>query len=121
MAIQKALKSYPMTKWFLIASGVLVVAGLLASGIVTDPNSGHKSLFIYFIVGAVILPFLSLAFPRREVVVMELPTDHLANATRQELQGMLDSLEQGKQKGELTQDRYNKARDRIVAAMKDKK
>ena len=99
----------------------MVVAGLVLSGILSDAKDDNKGLLIGAIVVAILLPFLALAFPRRQVVQMELPSDSLSKASRTELQGMLDSLEEGKRKGEISQDRYNKARDRIVAAMKGKK
>lgn len=121
MVLQKAVKSYPLLKWFLLASGIIAVGGLLMSGILTDSAADNRSLFIGAIVAAILLPFVALAFPRRDVIQLELPSDHLASASRKELQGMLDSLEEGKRKGDIPADRYAKARDRIVAAMKGKK
>lgn len=121
MVLQKAVKTYPLLKWFLVAAAVVVALGLWLSGILSAAQADNRSLFIGAVVVAIILPFLALAFPRREVVQIELPSDHLANASRKELQGMLDGLEEGKRRGEIPQDRYNKARDRIVAAMKGKK
>lgn len=121
MVLQRAVKTYPMLKWFLIVSAVLVVTGIIMSKLITAPDDAEPMMLVYFLVPAIILPFIAVAMPRREVLQIELPSDHLANASRTELQGMLDSLEEGKRKGELSQDRYNKARDRIVAVMKAKK
>lgn len=121
MVFQKAIKSYPMLKWFLAVSAVLVVLGVVQSKVLTDPDNADTMLLLWFLIPAAILPFLAAAFPRKQVVTVELPSDHLANASRTELQGMLDGLEEGKRKGEIPQDRYVKARDRIVAAMTSKK
>jgi hypothetical protein len=121
MVLQKAVKTYPLLKWLLIASGLLAIVGLVLSKLVTDPNNADSGVLLRFLIPAALLPFIGIFFPRREVLTVELPSDKLSQATRQELQGMLDSLEEGKRKGELSQERYNKARDRIVAAMKTKK
>ncbi len=108
-------------RWLLVVSAIVVVVGLLMSSIITDPDNADTQLFLIFVGAAIVIPFLALALPRQRVLEVALPTDHLANATRQDLQGMLDGLEEGKRKGEITPDRYAKARDRILAEMKGKK
>lgn len=120
MAVQKAVKTYPMLKWFLIVSGVVVVVGLVMSKLITDPNDANAMTLIVSVIIAVLLPFLALAFPRREVLVMELPTDHLSNMSKAELEGMLSTLDTAKAKGEMDDTRYAKARERVLDAIKAK-
>ena len=121
MVVQKAVKTYPMLKWFLIASGILVVVGLLLSGVLS-PNDGESNtgILVGCIVVAVFLPFLAMAFPKREVLTMELPTDHLASMSKAELEGMLSTLDAAKAKGEMDDQRYAKARERVLSAIKAK-
>ena len=114
MAVQKAVKTYPMVKWFLIA------IGLVMSKLVTDPDNGDAMVLVYFVVPAVILPFLAMAFPRREVVTLELPSDHLGSMSKTELEGVLTQLDAAKAKGEMDDARYANARERILNAIKAK-
>lgn len=120
MVVQKAVKSYPLVKWFLIASAIVVAVGLFLSGIITDPNDANTNLLIGSIVVAVLLPFLAMAFPRREVLSMTLPTDHLSSMSKEELEGMLSTLDTAKAKGEMDDTRYAKARARVLEAIKAK-
>ena len=121
MVVQKAVKSYPLVKWFLVASAVLVAVGLYLSGVLSA-NDGEQNigLLIGFIAVAALLPFLAMAFPRREVLTMSLPTDHLATMSREELEGMLSTLDTAKAKGEMDDQRYAKARARVLEAIKAK-
>lgn len=121
MVVQKAVKKYPMVKWFLVASAILAVVGLWLSGVLT-PNDGESQigLFLICIAVAVLLPFLALAFPTREVVTLELPSDSLGAMSKTELEGLLQQLDTAKGKGEMDEARYTKARNRVLAAIKAK-
>jgi Na+/melibiose symporter-like transporter len=121
MAIQHTSKTYPMLKWLLGVSLVLVVVGVIMSDIASDPDNADIQLLIIFVVVAAILPFLALVKPRRETVVLELPSDHVAKTSRQELQGILDQLEKAHAKGEIPDERYQKARDKILKQQKAQK
>lgn len=120
MVLQKAVKSYPLVKWFLAGSVALLIAGLLLSKLITSPNDAEPMTLVYFVIGAAILPFLAMAFPRREVVTLELPTDHLSSMGRVELEGVLQQLEAAKAKGDLDAARYANARQRVLDAIKAK-
>lgn len=121
MALRRTVKTYPLMRIFLLASAALLVAGLFASKVATDPDAGDKRIFLYFVAAAITLPFLSLAFPRRADVTVQLPTDQLARAPASELEGILRQLDQAKAKGEIPEERYRKARASIEAALKAKK
>ncbi|MHB1261045.1 MAG: hypothetical protein ACYC2H_04945 [Thermoplasmatota archaeon] len=121
MVLQKAVKSYPMVKWFLIVSAVLVVMGLVMSKVLSDPDHADSTTLLMFLGAAVVLPFLAMLFPRRKVLSMEVPTDHLAGMSKTELEGVLSQLDAAKAKGEMDDTRYAKARERILAAIKAKK
>ena len=121
MVLQKAVKSYPMVKWFLIVSAVLVATGLVMSKVLSDPDNADSNTLLMFLGAAVVLPFLAMLFPRRKVVSMEVPTDHLAGMSKTELEGVLSQLDAAKAKGEMDDTRYAKARERVLAAIKAKK
>lgn len=120
MVVQKAIKSYPMVKWFLIVSAVLVVLGLVMSKVLSDPDNADTMTLLMFLGAAVVLPFLAMLFPRRRVLEMELPTDQLSGMSKAELEGVLSQLDAAKAKGEMDDTRYAKARERILAAIKSK-
>jgi hypothetical protein len=120
MVVQKAVKNYPMVKWLLILSAILAVVGLVQSKIITDPDNGDPMLLLYFLIPAGLLPFLGMLFPRRQVMTMELPTDHLAGMSKAELEGVLAGLDDAKAKGEMDDTRYAKARERVLSAIKAK-
>ena len=120
MALQKAVKSYPMVKWFVVVAVVLLAVGLVLSRLVTDPDDAEPMTLIWFAIPAVLLPFLAMAFPRREVVTLELPSDHLGAMSKAELEGVLAQLDAANAKGELDDARYHNARQRILAAIKAK-
>lgn len=120
MVLQKAIKTYPMVKWFLVVSLILLGVGLWKSKLITQPNDAEPMMLVWFVLPAVILPFLALAFPRREVLTVELPTDSLSGRSRNELEGILQQLDTAKAKGEMDEGRYTKAREKILAAMKGK-
>lgn len=121
MAVQQAIKTYPLLRWLLVASAVVVVVGLVASKIVTDPNNADTNTLLVFVAIAVVLPFLALAMPRRQVVTYELPTDTLDRRSKKELEGILQELDAAKASGEMDEARYTKAREKILAALKGKK
>lgn len=121
MVVQKAIKSHPLVKWFLLVSIVLVVIGLIQSKLVTEPDDAEPLVLVWFVIPAAILPFLALAFPRREVLTMEMPTDRLDGMSKAELEGVLSQLDAAKAKGEMDDQRYAKARERVLAAIKSKR
>ncbi|HUR24885.1 MAG TPA: hypothetical protein VM327_02595 [Candidatus Thermoplasmatota archaeon] len=118
MVLQKAVKSYPMVKWFLILSAILVILGLVMSKVLSDPDNADRSTLLLFLAGAVVLPFLAMLFPRRQVHTIEMPTDHLAGMSKTELEGVLSQLDAAKAKGEMDDTRYGKARERVLDAIK---
>ena len=121
MVVQKAVKTYPMLKWFLVASALIVVVGLVLSGVLTpDDGESNTGVLIGCIVVAALLPFLAMAFPRREVLTMELPTDRMSGMPRAELEGLLQQLDTAKAKGEMDEARYARARSRVLDAIKAK-
>ena len=122
MVVQKAVKTYPMIKWLVIVSALVLIVGVYMSGILTG-DSGDDSLPVLFgaVAVAILLPFLALAFPRRQVLTLELPTDTLGGRSRTELDAILAGLDEAKAKGEMDEERYTKARAKVVAAMKGKK
>ncbi|MFA5944877.1 MAG: hypothetical protein WC876_10470 [Candidatus Thermoplasmatota archaeon] len=120
MVLQKAVKSYPMVKWFLIGSAILVILGLVMSKVLSDPDNADSTTLLLFLGGAVVLPFLAMLFPRRNVLTLELPTDHLSGMSKSELEGVLSQLDAAKAKGEMDDTRYAKARERVLATIKSK-
>ena len=119
MVVQKAVKSYPLVKWALVVSAVLAALGLWQSGVLGNGTS-NVMLLVWYLLAAVVLPFLALLVPRRQVLTMELPSDHLAGMTKAELEGLLSQLDAAKAKGEMDDARYGRARGRVLEAIKAK-
>ena|SRR5687767_10601149 len=120
MVLQKAVKSYPMVKWFLIVSAALVVLGLVMSKVLSDPDNADTNTLLMFLAAAAVLPFLAMLFPRRRVLTVDMPSDHLAGMSKAELEGVLGQLDAAKAKGDMDDARYSKARERVLAAIKAK-
>ncbi len=126
------LQRYPLLK-FLVPLALLVAAfGVYqfftqddASPCPCPPGQAGDQLdpailFIYLAIAAV-LAFGSLAWRKKEDVVLMFPSDTLATKNRSELQKILDGLEAGRASGEISEDRYQKARAKVGEAMKGKK
>ena len=120
MVLQKAVKSYPMVKWFLVVSAVLVVLGLVMSKVLSDPDNADTTTLLMFLGAAAVVPFLAMLFPRRKVLTMEVPTDRLSGMSKAELEGVLSTLDAAKAKGEMDDTRYAKARERVLEAIKSR-
>ncbi|MEK6984978.1 MAG: hypothetical protein AABX89_01175 [Candidatus Thermoplasmatota archaeon] len=54
---------------------------------------------------------------KKDEVTLLFPTDQLKESSRADLQKVLDGLEESRRKGEIPEDRYIKARDRVLAEM----
>ena len=122
MVVQRAIKTYPMIKWFVALAVVALVVGVVMSNILTGSGGDDNLVVLFIAVGvAIVLPFLAMAFPRRQVLTMELPTDKLAGRSKGELEAILAGLDDAKAKGEMDDARYNNAKARVVAAMKAQK
>ena len=83
---------------------------------VQDPQ-----VLLWYGAAAAVIAFASLLWKRKEEVTVLLPSDRLQEATRQDLQGILETLEKQREKGELTPERYTKARNRVLQEMKGTK
>jgi hypothetical protein len=111
MAFTQVSKTYPLLRIALIVSAILAIVGIVMSDVVTDPNGADTQTFLVFVGIAVLLPFLALLWKRKEVIRYEVPSDHLASASRQDLQGMLEQLDAAKANGDLPE------KARIMEAM----
>jgi hypothetical protein len=119
-------KTYPMVRWFLLASAAVVAVGLVAAGAfrnLDDPQAYaiDTTTLLLFVAGAAVLPFIALLFPRRETLEIRLPSDRLNEASRTELQGILQSLDDARAKGEIDDRRYENAKSKVLAQMGGKK
>ena len=122
MVVQRAVKTYPMIKWFVALAVVVLVIGVVMSKVLTGGGDDDNLGLMFGAVGlAILLPFLAMAFPRREVVTLALPTDTLASRPKKELEAILSGLDEAKAKGEMDDARYNNARAKVMAAMKGAK
>jgi hypothetical protein len=111
------LTRYPLLKVSLPLGLLILLAGL----VVFFTNANDAMMLLPFLVVAALVAFAGLLWRKREAVEMVLPTDRLHERSRKELQGILETLDASKAKGELTEERYQKARDRIVKEMKGRK
>ena len=118
MAVQRAVKTYPMIKWLVAVAVVVLVVGVVMSNVLTgDAGDDNMAVLLIAVGAAIVLPFLAMAFPRREVVTLELPTDTLAGRPKAELEAILAGLDEAKARGEMDEARYKNARAKVTAAM----
>src|SRR5688572_1659185 len=121
VVVQHPIKTYPMLKWGLIAGGLVLVVGTYMSKLLTDPDDANMTTFLVSLGIGVALPFLTLLMPRRDVLTIEAPTDHLAKADPKQVEGVLAQLDAARASGELPEERYQKARERILSQQPRKK
>lgn len=131
MARTLVRKSYPLLKVLLPLALVALAVGLFlffthtcsqadaAAGKCDAGKADYPTgLLLPYVGVAALLALGGLAWRRRERYTLVFPTDQLQGKSRQELQKVLDGLEEARAKGDLTEDRYRKARDRVLGEMK---
>jgi hypothetical protein len=128
MARTIALTRYPLLKFLVPLAVVVAILGvfLFFTQNPTGPACGAAGqeacpkdpmVLLPWLLVAAVLAFASLLWKRKEEVTVVLPSDRLQDASRQDLQGILETLERQREKGELTPERYTKARNKVLKQM----
>lgn len=110
-------KTYPLLPWCIGLAVIIAIVGVVMSGLVTNPSGADVMTLVIALVVAAVVAFAALLYRRKEVYEVTLPTDRLAEANRSELQGILQGLDEAKAKGEIPEERYQKAKAKILAEM----
>lgn len=123
-------KSYPLLKVLLPLAILILAVGLFlffihtcssadaAGGLCEAGKADYPTgLLLPYVIAAALVALASLLYRRKDEYTLVFPTDQLHGKSRQELQKVLDGLEEARTKGDITQDRYTKARDRVLAEM----
>ena len=124
MAKTLSLTRYPLLKFLVPLAVVIFIVGLWYFFKLQTPaadGSLDPMPLLWFAIVAAVVAFASLAWKRKEEVTLLLPTDRLHEASRQDLQGILATLDTQREKGELSDERYTKARNRVLQEMKGAK
>jgi uncharacterized membrane protein len=129
-------KSYPLLKFLLPLAGIVLAIGLalffMHSADCTQAvkDSGESctvggtyhdlptGTLLPWVLVAALLALGGLAWRRKEKYTLVFPTDQLQGKSRADLEKVLQGLDEARAKGDITQDRYTKARDRVLAEMK---
>jgi uncharacterized membrane protein len=135
MARRFTVKSYPLLKFTLPLAVIIAAVGIVlfmthSTQCTADlKNRGQPCTLgetfhdhptgklLPYVLGAVVVALLGVTVRRRETVNVLLPSDTLEAASRAEQQKLLDGLEEARRKGELTEERYRNARDRVLSKM----
>lgn len=121
MARTIALTRYPLLKVLVPLAVVVAAVGVVMfvsqPGPASDPNAKDPQSLVWWLVAAAAIAFASLLWKRKESLTVVLPSDRLQEASRQDLQGILETLERQREKGELTPERYTKARNKVLKQM----
>ncbi|HEX2066543.1 MAG TPA: hypothetical protein VHI93_07005 [Candidatus Thermoplasmatota archaeon] len=134
MARTLVRKSYPLLKVLLPLALLVLAVGIFlffthtcsaadaADGRCEAGKADYPTgVLLPYIVAAAAVALAGLLYRRRERVTLVFPTDQLHGKSRQELEKVLAGLEEARAKGDITPDRYAKARDRVLAEMKSTK
>ncbi|MCA1818566.1 MAG: hypothetical protein ABR562_00495 [Thermoplasmatota archaeon] len=115
MAKTISLTRYPLLKVLVPLAALVFLVGLVLffQSADRDPQP-----LLWYALAAAVIAFAGLLWKRKEEVTLVLPSDRLHDASRQDLQGILETLETQREKGELTPERYTKARNRVLKEMK---
>lgn len=76
------------------------------------------AVLVPYILVAAVLAFGGLLWRKEEEVTLVFPSDQLQGKNRSDLQKVLDGLDESLAKGEITKERYDNARARVLKAMK---
>jgi uncharacterized membrane protein len=130
MARRLTIRKYPLLKVTLPLAAVVAAVGLwlflthtceaqdaAAGRCMAGENDYPTLLLVPWVIAAAALAFVGLLWRRKQTINVLLPSDTLAEASRQELQKLLDGLDEARAKGELTEERYQKARARVLQQM----
>lgn len=115
MARTVSLTRYPLLKATIVVAVVVFAVGLVM--FFQQPDPRDPQILLWFAVGAAAVAFAGLLWRRKEQVTVMLPSDRLHDASRTDLQGILETLETQREKGELSPERYTKARNRVLKEM----
>ena len=81
----------------------------------------YDPMILLLWVGPAALVLLASAFvKRKDEMTLLYPTDQLKSSSRADLQKVLEGLEEARKKGEIPEDRYVNARNRVLSEMKGK-
>lgn len=80
-------------------------------------NDYPTMLLLPWVLAAGLVALAGALVRKKDEYTLLLPTDQLAQSSRADLQKVLDGLEEARRKGEIPQDRYVNARDRVLAEM----
>jgi hypothetical protein len=129
-------KSYPLLKLLLplallvLAVGIFLFFTHTADCTQALVDNGEKctvggtyhdhptGVLLPYVIAAALVALGSLLYRRKEQYTLVFPTDQLHGKSRQELEKVLAGLEEARAKGDITPERYTKARDRVLAELK---
>jgi hypothetical protein len=93
-------------------------AGLCTAG--QSYNDRPTGLLMLWVIPAALVAIAGALVKKKDEMTFLFPTDQLKESSRADLQKVLDGLEEARRKGELPEDRYVNARNRVLAEMKGK-
>jgi uncharacterized membrane protein len=137
MARRITIQRYPLLKVTIPLALVVAAVGLYlflsqssSCAGADDPVPGCRAGSTYATHDTMtLLPWLGVAalialvgafIKKREDKTLLFPTDQLKDSSRADLQKVLDGLEEARAKGEIPEERYVNARNRVLAEMKGK-
>lgn len=117
-------RKYPFLKIAIAIAIVLAGIGLYLLFTHKDANGAtdlDPVVLLPWLGGAIVVALLGAMVRRKEAVEVTLPSDHVASASRTEVDGIIDKLDEARAKGELSETRYQKAKAKVLAQAKGKK
>ncbi len=134
MARRITIQRYPLLKVTIPLALVVAAVGIYlfishtascTADIATDANctvgssyNDHPTLVILpWLLVAAVVALAGALVKKKDEVTFVFPTDQLKSSSRADLQKVLDGLEEARRKGEIPEDRYVNARDRVLAEM----
>jgi hypothetical protein len=113
MAVTVSRWRYPILKVMLLLAGLAAVVGLV---LFFAQGNQDPAILLYTWVPAIALALLGAAVRRRENVEVLMPSDQLQDASRSEVEGIIAKLDEARAKGEISEERYRKAKARVTKA-----
>ncbi|MES2154043.1 MAG: hypothetical protein V4510_02820 [bacterium] len=112
-------QKYPLLKFTIPLAVVIAAVGLAMFFMQGEPKD--PAILVYTWLPAVAIALLGVAVRKKEAIEVPLPSDHIQQASRSEVDGILASLDEARAKGDMSETRYQKARAKVLAQAKGKK
>ncbi len=128
-------RKYPLLKFTIPLALLVAAVGLflffsqsqpLRAGCTPSADDSCKDgldpmVLLPWLIAAAVVAFVGVLVRSKQAIEVPLPSDHIKQASRSEVDGILATLDEARARGDMSETRYNKAKAKVLAQAKAKK